>query len=60
MEGLVSCEYATFFCMALTNMPFALQLLFTGCIQSGLVIYLKTFLLLLLLLLLSGTSEEHD
>lgn len=25
MEGLVSSEYATFFCMALTNMPFDLH-----------------------------------
>jgi len=24
MEGLVSSEYATFFCMTLTNMPFGL------------------------------------
>lgn len=26
MEGLVSSEYTAFFCMALTNMPFAPQL----------------------------------
>lgn len=39
MEGLVSSECATFFCMILTNMPFGLQLHFTGCIESGLIIY---------------------
>lgn len=39
MEWLVPSEYATFFCMALTNIAFGLQLLFTGCIQSGLAIY---------------------
>ena len=38
MEGLVSSEYATFFCMTLTNMPFGIQLLFASCIQSGLII----------------------
>ena len=39
MEGLVSSEYATFFCMILTNMPFGLQFHFTCCTKSWLIIY---------------------
>ena len=48
MEGLVSSEYATFFCMALTNMPFRSSITFHR-LHSKWLSYL-----------LSGTFEEHD